>query len=344
MTDAQPDAAPAPPRRGAAPLRRPRVLLIAAAVLVVVAVIGAVAWALRPTPAPSGPATIQAATAQQAVRGFLDALARSDAEGALQYALARPADVRLLTADVLKAAQAEAPLVVEEVPVVEGSGTVPVPARVTIGGEPHTITFPVRSTDTGWRLEQVTSVIDPGALPAALGPTLNGTELTDVAHLEVFPGAYVFAESSRQVSFANDRVIVGAVGEDIRAGLQPTLTATGVRTANSTAAAALRRCLAKRDVAPQGCPNSVTVAAGQKVNAKSIRWRLVGKPWRDATYTLDAADPTQARGATELTFRFRCTLTQGGETYTVDQTNSTDVRYMLTVTDAKAPVAWQRVT
>ena len=63
----------------------------------------------------------------------------------------------------------------------------------------------------------------------------------------------------------------------------------------------------------------------------------------DAIYTLDAADPTKVRGATALTFRFRCTLTQGGETYMVDQTNAVDVEYLLTVTDPKKPVVWQRV-
>ena len=55
------------------------------------------------------------------------------------------------------------------------------------------------------------------------------------------------------------------------------------------------------------------------------------------------ADPTHARGATRLTFRFRCTLTQNGEKYQVDQTNSVDVHYLLSVTNAKDPVVWQRV-
>ena len=57
---------------------------------------------------------------------------------------------------------------------------------------------------------------------------------------------------------------------------------------------AVKACMAKRDPNPQGCPNSVTVAVGQKIDTKSIRWTLVGDPWKTATYTLDVADPTQA--------------------------------------------------
>ena len=124
---------------------------------------------------------------------------------------------------------------------------------------------------------------------------------------------------------------------------QPVLTEAGEKSANRTAAAALNGCLAKRDPAPKGCPNSVAIQKGQKVDTKSIRWDLIGDPWKNATYTLDVADPTQARGATTLNFRFRCTLTQNGEKYMVDQKNEVSVRYMLTVTDPSVPVVWQRI-
>ena len=134
-----------------------------------------------------------------------------------------------------------------------------------------------------------------------------------------------------------------AVGEDIRAGLQPVLTAAGEKRASAVADAALERCLKQRSPAPEGCPNSVAVQKNQRLDTKSIRWTLVGDPWKNATYTLDVADPTQARGATTLNFRFRCTLTQNGEKYMVDQKNEVSVRFMLTVTDPSVPVVWQRI-
>ena len=323
-----------------AALRRPRLLWIAAAVLVVLALIGSIAWALRPQPAQNG---ISSATPQQAVRGFLDALAGSDADRALQFALTKPTDTALLTRAVLESSNKTGPLTVVNVPEVGGSGTVQVPAEVGIGDHRATITFSVAQTDAGWRLQQVTSTIDPGALPATLGPTLNGQPLTNTAHIEVFPGSYTFGEDVDEITLADRPVLVAAVGDDVKAGLEPTLTSKGVKAANAIAEKAVKACMAKRDPSPQGCPNSVTVAVGQKLDTKSIKWNLVGNPWKNATYTLDVADPTQARGATTLNFRFRCTLTQNGEKYMVDQKNEVSVRYMLTVTDPSVSVVWQRI-
>lgn len=320
-------------------VRRPRRLWIAAAVVAVVAVVGGIAWAVRGQPA--GP--VPAATPQQAVTGFLQALAEADADRALLYARDQPTDKTLLTREVLDESRKLAPLTIVDVPQVQGGGTVQVPAAVKFGEQSATITFSLTTTEQGWRLGQVTSIIDPGPLPAALDATLNGRELSNPSHLEVFPGVYTFGESLPEISLQGDRVVVAAVGEDIRAGLQPTLTKAGVKAANEIAADAVTACLKKRDPAPEGCPNSVKVSAGQKLDASTIRWNLVGDPWKNATYTLDVADPTKTRGAAKLTFRFRCTLTQNGEKYMVDQTNSVDVRYLLTVTDPKAEVVWQRI-
>jgi hypothetical protein len=321
-------------------LRRPRLLWVAAAVLVVLALIGSIAWALRPQAAQNG---IASATPQQAVRGFLDALAAGDADRALQFALTKPTDTTLLTRAVLESSNKSGALSVVNVPEVSGSGTVQVPAEVSIGDHRATITLSTTQTDAGWRLEQVTSTIDPGPLPATLGPKLNDQPLTNTAHIEVFPGSYTFSEDVDEITFGSTPVVVAVVGEDVKAGLEPTLTDKGVKAANTIADKAVKACMAKRDPNPQGCPNSVTVAVGQKIDTKSIKWTLVGDPWKTATYTLDVADPTQARGASTLNFRFRCTLTQNGEKYMVDQTNKVAVRYMLTVTDPSVPVVWQRI-
>ncbi|MFT3971352.1 MAG: hypothetical protein QM695_14005 [Micropruina sp.] len=325
------------------PARRPRTRWIAAvAFLVVAGLIAGIAWLLRPQPAASG---VPSATPQQAVTGFLDALVAADADRALEYALNRPADTRLLTTEMLAASQRAAPLSVVTVPEVQGGDAVSVPAEVKFGDKAVTINVAASRTEAGWRIAQVTSTIDPGPLPSELGATLNGQPLPDPAHLEVFPGTYVFGEKLREVTFGDQRVTVSTLGEDVRAGLQPVLTEAGEKRANKTAAAALKRCLAKRDAAPKGCPNSVTISKGQTLDTKSIRWSLVGDPWKNATYTLDVADPTSARGATKLRFRFRCTLTQNGEKYQVDQLLPTvDVRYLVSVVDAKEPVVWQRIS
>lgn len=323
-------------------VRRPRLLWVAGAVLIVIALIGGIAWTLRPQPAAGN---VPAATSKQAVTGFLEALVAEDADRALAYALNAPTDRTLLTREVLAASHKQGALAIVNVPEVAGGGTVQVPAEVTIGGQPTTIVFSVTQTSPGWRLGQVTSTIDPGALPQSLEPTLNGQALSDTAHLEVFPGLYSFGESAPELTLRNPQVVVDAVGEDIRVGLQPALTTAGTKKANAIAAASVKKCMAQQSPNPEGCPNSVKVSERQKIKTKTIKWSLVGDPWKSATYTLDVMDPTRARGATSLTFRFQATLTENGEIYMVDQKNPpVRVRYLLTVTDAKVPVVWQRVS
>lgn len=342
---AEPDqpAAEQPPNQGlTSPLtRRPRLLWVAGAVLVVLALVGGIALAVRQQqPAAS---SVPAETPQQAVRGYLDALVALDADRALEYAVSKPTNTAMLSREVLAQSQKVAPLAVVEVPEVEGAGPVQVPAKVTFGGQESTITFSVSRGDSGWRLGQITSLIDPGGLATAMKPTLNGQPLAGTGHLEVFPGVYTFGEGLKEINFAESEVRVVAVGEDVRAGLQPTLTKAGTDRANAIALASLKACMAKQEPTPEGCPNRVRADTGQKLSTKSIKWDLVGNPWKNATYTLDVNDPTQARGAATLQFRFRGTLTQGGATYAADQVDAIDVRYLLTVTDSKVKVAWQRI-
>lgn len=316
-----------------------RTWLLIGAVVAVIALAAAVFGLTRPRPAAS---PVPAATPHEAVAGYLEALAKADAERALLYALNRPSDTALLTNAMLEASRAKAALSVVTVDQVAGAGTVTVPATVKFGDRQASMSFSVTSTDQGWRLQQVTSTIDPGGASAALDVTINGQPVPDTAHVEVFPGTYTFGEKSPALDFATPDVVVDAVGDDVRAGLQPTLTKRGLASVNDIAAASLSACLKKRETAPAGCPNLVTVEKDEKIDAKSIRWTLVGNPWKGATYTLDPADPTKVRGATALRLRFRCDLTTGGATYSVDQTNATDVKYELVLTDAKQPVTWQR--
>lgn len=337
--EATAEAAPEQPE--AATPRRPRTRWIAAlAFVVVAALIAGIAWLLRPQPESSA---VPAATPQQAVAGYLEALVATDADRALEYALNRPADTTLLTRSMLEASHKQGAFAVVNVPEVTGGDTVTVPADVTLDGKPATIAFSVTRTDAGWRLGQITSTIDPGPLPSQWRASINGQALANTEHVEVFPGIYVFDEKEPEIALEGGRVTVQAVGEDIRAGLRPVLTAAGEKQASKTAAKSLDACLKKRSTAPAGCPNSVTVQKGQKVDTKSIKWTLVGDPWKNAVYTLDVNDPTHARGATKLTFRFRCSLTQNGEKYQVDQTDTVSVRYLVSLTDAKEPVVWQRV-
>lgn len=80
---------------------------------VVAVLIAGIAWLLRPQPPAS---SVPSKTPQEAVAGYLNALVDADANRALEYALNRPTDTTLLTADVLKASHKTAKLAVVNVP------------------------------------------------------------------------------------------------------------------------------------------------------------------------------------------------------------------------------------
>lgn len=167
--------------------------IAALAFAVAVVLIAGVAWLLRPQQDPSA---VPASSPKEAVTGYLDALVTGDAERALQYALNRPTDTSLLTRAMLEQSHKKAPLAVVDVP--EAPGGEPnttLAAQVTLGERATTLTFSLTRTEEGWRLGQVTSTIDPGALPGSLKVKLNGQALADTAHIEVFPGVYSFTES-----------------------------------------------------------------------------------------------------------------------------------------------------
>ena len=165
--EATAEAAPEQPE--AATPRRPRTRWIAAlAFVVVAALIAGIAWLLRPQPESSA---VPAATPQQAVAGYLEALVATDADRALEYALNRPTDTTLLTRAVLEASHQQGRLTVVNVPEVGEGENVTVPAEIKLGDRATTITFAVTRTEAGWRLAQVTSTIDPGPLPGELGAT-----------------------------------------------------------------------------------------------------------------------------------------------------------------------------
>lgn len=73
--------------------------MIAAVIVVVLAVAGGVGWKYFGS---SGSGPGNAGSAADAVKGYLEALARGDADGALAYSNDQPASKDFLTADVLK--------------------------------------------------------------------------------------------------------------------------------------------------------------------------------------------------------------------------------------------------
>lgn len=91
-----------------APAKNRKPLLIAAAIAVVVAIVGAAGWTFLNTGSSSGPDS--AASAGDAVKGYLEALSRGDANSALAFSSDQPASKDFLTDDILKQQIAKWPI------------------------------------------------------------------------------------------------------------------------------------------------------------------------------------------------------------------------------------------
>ena len=91
-----------------APAKNRKPLLIAFAIAVVVAIVGAAGWTFLNTGSSSGPDS--AASAGDAVKGYLEALSRGDANGALAFSSDQPASKDFLTDDILKQQIAKWPI------------------------------------------------------------------------------------------------------------------------------------------------------------------------------------------------------------------------------------------
>ncbi len=313
-----------------------------AGVAVIALVAGLVAWFNRPAAAPApSPSSTAAGTAQDAVRGYLDALVTGKASDALAFALTPPADVRFLTDDALAASRKTEPWTVVRVEAVEGTGQVEVPVVLSFDGQERQVTIAAVSTDRGWRLPSVAGQVSLAGIAPELPLLLDGQQLGNEAVIAVFPGVHTVTDGLAEVDAGAKPVIVDAPEQTVSVILNPELTKEGKAVLQKLAVASMKKCLAQRSLSPEGCPNVAALEQGKPVT-KSIRWSLQGDPWKKATYSVTATAPTTLVGITNMTFGLRTRVTAKGAEYSVDDKVSYLVRFSATVTGGTPTLTWQR--
>ena len=171
---------PAPGKKSRKPL------VIAAVIVVVLAVAGGVGWKYFGS---SGSGPGNASSAADAVKGYLEALARGDADGALAYSNDQPASKDFLTADVLKKQIAKWPITNirilndDSTPLNSLTGFSRVHVAANFGDKTSDTTLIVKKQDGRWGLAHATVKLDTASgvgnqeLPNSLtmfGKPLNG--------------------------------------------------------------------------------------------------------------------------------------------------------------------------
>ena len=129
-------------------------LIIGGGVVIVVVIALVAAWTLLGGGGASGPDS--AATAGEAVKGYLQALSRGDAKGALAYSDDQPASTDLLTDDVLKQQIAKWPItnirILSDDSTNSSIGYGQVHVAANFGDKSSDVTMSVKKTDGKWRL------------------------------------------------------------------------------------------------------------------------------------------------------------------------------------------------
>ncbi len=210
----------------AAPKNR-KPLIIGGGVAIVVVIALVAAWTLLGGGAASGPDS--AANAGDAVKGYLEALSRGDAKGALAYSDDQPASKDLLTDDVLKQQIAKWPItnirILSDDSTNSSIGYGQVHVAANFGDKTSDVTMSVKKTDGKWRLGhaaiKLTADYGTGRNEAAKTLTIFDKAVSD-GTAYVFPGYLDFGTSNQYLKVEAkpvllDQLTMGSTGSPLQA-------------------------------------------------------------------------------------------------------------------------------
>lgn len=325
---ASPHAPTAPPR--VPRWRRPAVIVSAALALVLIVV--GVVWTVWQNAADARDQAIRGTAT-----GYLDAVARGDANAALGYLAQQPTSRELLTDDVLKASAQTAPLTDITVTAFQArTDGATVAVAYKLGGQDVAADLSLVGDRTSWKL--VTGLSELQVTNTA-GLTVNGATITQTVH-PVFPGTYTAAPVIGQLALDGAPTVTIPAPTTPAATLQvtPRLSDAGVAESRAALKTAIEACVASKVSAPPDCPWRID-ETGVQVTPDSLRYVLKNDPWSAWTPTLDL--PTMsAKGVAHYTVEATANVTtadrSGDITVTLDR--DTPVTIDLRVTPLK--VAW----
>jgi hypothetical protein len=247
----------APPPKSRKPLIV--ALCVAAAVVVVVLVIVVAVTS-------GGGGGAKAGSPSQAVKGYLEALARGDADKALSYSKDQPGSKDLLSDDILKKQIARWPIT--DIKILNDDGgafsfaSVHVSAK--FGGQASDVTLRLTKAD-GWKLEHAATKIENDTAARSRNKALQtltifGHPTKDPAY--VFPGWVDFGTSNPNLAVkATPPLLNGlTLGSSslYTIGAEFGLSGTGQQAITSAVSTAMAQCTNSTSLAPPNCPLRVS--------------------------------------------------------------------------------------
>lgn len=276
----------------------------------------------------------QEAAATDSARGYLEALAASEADGALSFAAAPPeGNNDLLTRDVLLEANKRAAIggvtidgvaLAEESPGVWNTGTAQ--TRYTIGDQPQTVDLPLRKVGDAWKLDRV-------AAPVKLG--LNGPDrlvngvTAPPGMYNLFPGSYSVTSTNPLIGLtATEFTLASPVDDTTDWEPAPTLSDEGRAQSIEAAKRAVDACLQRKELAPPECPwIRWRESNGVVIDKSTIQYTLVGDPWANVDFRFYGGTMTAAT-TVDITHRIDAQATQNGVRGTLQASERTLPAYI----------------
>lgn len=292
-----------------------------------------------PSPSPTvppGPA--------DTVRRYLEALAGADAEAAKAEAAAQPADVSMLTDEVLTAALAETPITDVNVPPVSDIApedeTATVPVSYLIGDERVNESFEITRADGTWRVSEATVEVDLSSVRSEKVPLLINDKSVKADTITVFPGQYVLSTGLDHIDYGDDNTLFIASPADSSSTASPELglSTAGTKAFTEAITDDLDACMAKKALAPKGCPFKYDLGYQEKVTAKSIKWSLPGEPEIDSY--LDSNDPSMAKTNVSLEVELTATGSKNGDKHKFSETVTSYPTVMADMTQSTVTIQW----
>ncbi|MFG6503722.1 hypothetical protein [Microbacterium sp. P05] len=235
--------------------------IVAGAILLAAVVVGVLIAVVsnlgnRPT-AGSGDPDTPTSTPAGVVRGYLEALAASDAETALSFISDPPAASPFLTDAALETSNALGPITDIEVTEPEDADfSITVSATYSVGTEVVTAEYSVNEYDTEGEWSMTAGTADlmlTSSRFAGLDMTLNGEPL-DSDTVAVFPGTYELATTTPNFEVTGETIVTVREPFDYPSlsDVQASLTEEGAQLFRTTVQDAVAVCLASKTLTA-GC-------------------------------------------------------------------------------------------
>ncbi len=199
-----------------------------------------------------------AATASDAVQGYLQAVAKGDAQAAVAYAV-DPTSVKTtyMTPAVLAASAKLAPLTDIQVGTSDPDATT-VPVTYRLGSTRVDTSYDVlKASDGTWKLIQVASILDLSAVQDDAVPMLVNGLRVKPGPFSVLPGTYRITTGQRNFDYGTDPTLVVRYPSDFpdSTRVAPRVSSAGQKSALAAVKKSWSSCLDKHAQTPKGCPN-----------------------------------------------------------------------------------------